>query len=270
MSWQRTHKATMARKKNAQSSQLPPKVNASDMLAASFYTGVGFQQLKSIYNMAGLTTQSRSSFYNKLPIAESRLVQKAEESMEKARENFSGHIEIDCRWSTPVRGNHGTVSAVDLETNMVIESTTLTKKGNNRPTGEYCGSSNNMETNGTISVLQKMKDHKIFDHIETISKDRDNKSSKVIEEIGPKICIKFDPGHFRKNFKTALSNFVKNHRVFTYFQEDGEEITINSPFYDLEGRLLKWMNTCLKEKCDDRRVSMWLGTVDHYLGDHQN
>lgn len=98
------------------------------MLAASFYTGVGFQQLKSIYNMAGLTTQSRSSFYNKLPIAESRLVQKAEESMEKARENFSGHVEIDCRWSTPVRGNHGTVSAVDLETNMVIESTTLTKK----------------------------------------------------------------------------------------------------------------------------------------------
>lgn len=139
---------------------------------------------------------------------------------------------------------------------LVIETTTLTKKGNNRPTGEYCGSSNNMETNGTISVLQKMKDHKIFDHIETISKDRDNKSSKVIEEIGPKICIKFDPGHFRKNFKTALSNFVKNHRVFTYFQEDGEEITINSPFYDLEGRLLKWMNTCLKERCDDRHVSM--------------
>ena len=93
--------------------------------------------------------------------------------MEKAQENFSGHVEIDCRWSTPVRGNHGTVSAVDLETNMVIESTTLTKKGNNRPTGEYCGSSNNMETNGTISVLQKMKDHKIFDHIETISKDRE-------------------------------------------------------------------------------------------------
>ena len=127
-----------------------------------------------------------------------------------------------------------------------------------------------METKSTISVLQKIKGHKIFDHIETISKDRDNKSSKVIEEIGPEICIKFDPGHFKNNFKTDLSNFIKNHRVFTYFQEDGKEIYINSPFYDLEGWLLKWMSTYLKEKCDDRDVSMCLGTVDYYLGDHRN
>lgn len=46
---------------------------------------------KYIYNMTGFTTQSRSSFYNKLPKAEANLVQKAEESMNEARKNFSGH-----------------------------------------------------------------------------------------------------------------------------------------------------------------------------------
>ena len=270
MSWQRTHKASMARKKRTQTIQPPRKISANDMLSASFYTGTGFQTIKTIYNMAGFTTQSRSSFYNKLPKAEANLVQKAEESMNDARKNFSGHIGIDCRWSSPVRGNHGTVSAVDLMSNKVIEESTLTKVGKNRPTGNFKGASNNMETTCTLNVLQQMKDHQIFGNLESITKDRDNKSKKVIENIGPEIKIRFDPGHFRKNFKTALSKFIKDHRVFIYYDDDGEEVTVNSPFYDLESRLIKWMNTCLKEKCDDKRVSMWLSTVDHYLGNHLN
>lgn len=61
----------------------------------------------------------------------------------------------------------------------------------------------------------------------------------VIENIGPEIRIRFDPGHFRNNFKTALSNFIKNNRVFTYYDDDGEEVIVNSLFYDLELRLIK-------------------------------
>lgn len=137
----------------------------------------------------------------------------------------------------------GTVSAVDLMINKVIEESTLIKIGENRPIGNFTGVSNNMETICTLKVLKKMKDHQIFDKLESITKDRDNKTKKVIENIGQKIC----------------------NRVFTYYDDDGEEITVKSHFYEMELRLIKWMNICLKEECDDKRVSMWLSTVDHYL-----
>ena len=63
----------------------------------------------------------------------SDIEQKADELMEEARKNISGHIAIDCRWSSPVRAVHGTVTLVDNVNNAVIENTTLTKVGRNRP-----------------------------------------------------------------------------------------------------------------------------------------
>lgn len=52
-----------------------------------------------------------------------------------------------------MRGIHGTVSAVDTVNHKVVEFATMTKKGKNRPTGTYDGSSNNMETYGTSIVI---------------------------------------------------------------------------------------------------------------------
>lgn len=83
-----------------------------------------------------------------------------------------------------MRGIHGTVSAVDTVNHKVVEFATMTKKGKNRPTGTYDGSSNNMETHGTSIVIQQMKEHEIFDDINRIVKDRDNKSGKLLDEVG--------------------------------------------------------------------------------------
>ena len=47
-----------------------------------------------------------------------------------------------------------------------------------------------------------------------------------------------------------LRNLVSN--------TDNKEVIFNNPFDGLEGRLLRWFNTCLKEKNDDKRLSMWL------------
>ena len=41
---------------------------------------------------------------------------------------------MDCRWSSPVRAIHGTVSAVDAVNRNVLEFAILTKNGKNRPT----------------------------------------------------------------------------------------------------------------------------------------
>ena len=76
--------------------------------------------------------------------------------MEDAREEFSGNMAIDCRWSSPRNGIHGTVSAVDTVNHKVIEYYTMTKEGKNRPNGTYERSSNNMETIRTNTIISQL------------------------------------------------------------------------------------------------------------------
>lgn len=65
-----------------------------------------------------------------------------------------------------------------MGTNKGIEESTLTKIGENRPIGNFKGASNNMEIICILNVLEKMKDHQIFGKLESITKDRENKSKK--------------------------------------------------------------------------------------------
>lgn len=167
MSWQRTYKATIAKKMyNSETpTQTNQKVKAEDMLAFSFMTGAGYQTVKTILNMSGRETESRSTYFRHQAESEERLIECAEKLTEKARSHFSGNVAMDCRWSSPVRGIHGVVSAVDTDTLEVLEFAILTKKGKNRPTGNYDGASNNMETIiiGTSMVIDQMKKHRIFE-----------------------------------------------------------------------------------------------------------
>lgn len=51
MSWRKTRKATLAHMQNAQKNkEIPQKVPAGNMLAASYYTGNGFNSVKTILN----------------------------------------------------------------------------------------------------------------------------------------------------------------------------------------------------------------------------
>lgn len=269
MSWQKTRKATLAHIENSKKqkeSKQPQKISSGNMLAASYYTGNGFTSVKTILNMSGLTTQSRATFFRQQAKCEDNLIKSAEELMADAREDFSGHCAIDCRWSSPRRGIHGTVSMVDVVNHKVIEYSTMTKKGKNRPNGEYEGSPNNMETCGTSSIIEKLKNHSIFDKVKTIIKDRDNKSQKLLEEVGADDLISHDPGHFRKSFQRALQALINENKTY---RVDEDEV-IKNPFYTLITPITKWMNKCLKEEDDDRRITMWLSMVPHFLGDHSN
>ena len=267
MSWQRTYKATQARLQNADTKN-DEIVSADSMVAASYYTGAGFQTVKNIINMTGRRTQSRSTFFRCQKKSEPRLISKANELEQEACVSFSGDMALDCRWSSKVRGIHGTVTAVDTVTKKVLADATLTKFGGSRPNGNFDGSTNSMETEGTKLVFKTLQQRGINGQIKTISKDRDNKNKKLYKEYELNDKIAFDPGHFRNSFKKALTKMINDNKIFRYISTENEEVVVNNPFDCLEGRLLKWFNTCLREKNDDKRLSMWLSTVPHYLGDH--
>lgn len=245
------------------------KVKAEDMLSASYMTGCGFSTIKTIINMTGRTTESRSTFFRHQAKSEDKLVECAEQLTEEARKNFSGYAAMDCRWSSPVRAIHGTVSAVDAVNRNVLEFAILTKNGKNRPTGNFDGSSNNMETVGTSIVIDKMKYHHIFEKVKKLIKDRDNKSTKLLQEIGAHDIIANDPGHYRNNFASSFDKLALECKNFTYLKDD-DEITVKSPFYGMKKHIVKWLNVCLKEDDQDIRVAMWISCVPHYLGDHSN
>lgn len=106
--------------------------------------------------MTGMCTQSRATFYRQQAQCEENVVRCAEETMEDARENFSGNMTINCRWSSPHNGLLGTVSALNAVNHKVIEYFTMTKEGKNRPNGTYERSSNNMETIRTNTIISQL------------------------------------------------------------------------------------------------------------------
>lgn len=53
-----------------------------------------------------------------------------------------------------------------------------------------------METEGNHSVIEKMKDHNIFDQVKTISKDRNNKTNKLLKDNVSDDLIIFNPVYF--------------------------------------------------------------------------
>ena len=127
-----------------------------------------------------------------------------------------------------------------------------------------------METEGSHPVIKKKKHHNIFDQVKTITKDRDNKSSKLLKDIGSQNLIRFDPCHFRKNFKAQLQNFISQNKEPVHNDKNGNEVRVNNPFYGLENHIIKWVNTCLREQSDDRRIAMLFSMVPHFLGQHDN
>lgn len=149
---------------------------------------------------------------------------------------------------------HRMVTAIDQESHQVIEFCTLIKDGVHRVDSNYDGSSN-METVCTTEIIKRLKEHEIFDSIHTITKDRDNSTSKLIKDVGSEDLLTYDHGHYRKSFENALDKFFNDHKTVEYFVNDNK-IIVKRSFYGLKERLLKWMNSCLKCSDIDERISM--------------
>ena len=90
-----------------------------------------------------------------------------------------------------------------------------------------------METVGTSIVIDKMKYHHIFAKVKKLIKDRDNKSTKLLQEIGAQDIILNDPGQYRNNFAFSLDKLALKCKNFIYLKDDNDEITVKSPFYGM-------------------------------------
>ena len=73
----------------------------------------------------------------------------------------------------------------------------------------------------------------------------------------------------KSNYKKLLLQLFLPMKESLYFVNNNK-IIVKRPFYCLKERLLKWMNSCLKCSDIDERISMWVGCIAHYLGDHTN
>lgn len=275
----RTAAATSAHMKNAaerkkqslmEVDQPIAYISAAEMVASSIYTGTTFKQQHDSLLMLNIQPASHSSFYRKQKDAEEKIKNAVDQSTAKARNNFSGHAAIDCRWSHRIRAPQGTVIMADTANprRPVIARETLVIKGGGRVNPNYDGLPGNMETDGTDRMFGKLQEEGFLSEIITITRDRDNKSGKILDKYGIRDREFHDPGHYKKNLSTLLAAFVKKYPVYEYYE--GETlIHICSPFYGMQGQLQYYLANVMKEEDPDKREQKWLNAVNHFVGDHE-
>ena len=113
-----------------------------------------------------------------------------------------------------------------------------------RPNGNFKGSSNSMEIKRTKFMFKTLQQRGIVDQIDAISNDRDNKNKHY------RLSIKnaFDSESFGNSFKKALTKMINDNKIFRYVNNENEEVVVNHQYDLLERLLLRWFNTCFKEK----------------------
>lgn len=278
MSRKRTAQATAAHMRNAalrheEEAEGEPikKVTAQEMVAASIYTGTTYTQQRDSLMFFNIKPGSHSSFYRKLKDSEDNIRAATDESTKRARANFSGAAAIDCRWSHRVRATQGTVILADTESpkRSVLARETLVLEGGGRQNPNFAGHSGNMETEGTERMFKKLDDEGFLPQIKSITRDRDNKSGKILDKYGIRDREFHDPGHYKKSFSNIFSSFIKKYRVFECEDESGSVIHISSPFYGLQGPLEHYLANVMKEEDADIREYKWMLAARHFTGDHE-
>lgn len=269
------HKANAIKRNAAETcAPIPPpiKVPAEDMVAAALYTGTTFQQQHDSLLMMGLIPESRSSFYRKQKVSVENIKQATEASMKSARERFSGNAAIDGRWAHRVRSPQGTVIMADTssEDRAVLWRENLICEGGGRKNPNYTGSPGNMETEGTRRMFTKLYNEGFLEKIDTITRDRDNKSGKIMNQFDIRERELHDPGHVKKSFSKKLSAFINSYRNYEYTTQEGTDVCIRSPFQGLKGPLENYFSYVIKEEDRDIREYKWLNAVDHFTGNHEN
>ena len=244
------------------------KIPAESIVASSIYTGVPFKPLTDAYRIAGVETESIRKCYMVQKKAASKIIAKTDECIQRARQSFSGTLQLDTRWSHARNGTQGLTTGIDPVTRKVVGRSHQVKSGGNRFDGKFTKPPNMMETYGSTDILSDFQKRGLLQRIDTVTRDRDNKSEAIFEKFGIADKQRHDPGHFRKNFQTLFSSFTSKAVIPIVTGHDGKPKPLGRPFYGLATSLEKWLNSCFDEKNDDTRVKMWLNSADHFTGNH--
>lgn len=244
------------------------KIPAENIVAASIFTGVPFKPLHDSYRISGLEPESIRKCYTVQKKAAPLIIERTDECIQRARQYFSGALQLDTRWSHARNATQGLTTGLDPITRKVIARSHQVKIGGNRFDASFTQPSNMMETYGSTAILEEFQHEGLIQRINTVTRDRDNKSEAIFARFGIADKQRHDPGHFRKNFQTQFSSFASKAIKPVIQGKDGKPKTLERPFYGVATSLEKWLNTCFKEPDDDTRVRMWLNSAEHLTGNH--
>ena len=225
-----------------------PKISAESIVTASYFTGVPFKALTDAYAICGVKTESLRKCYTIQKEATPKIIEKANECISSAQQNFSGAMQIDTRWSHRRNAAQGLTTAVDAVSRKIVGRSHQVRYGGNRFNPNCQIPSNMMESYGSTEVLQEFKDRGLLDKIKTVTRDRDNKSESIFEKFGIADRQRHDPGHFRKNFRVLWNSFVAKAQKPVVEMPTGGTKVMDRPFFGLAPPLKSGRIIVLKKK----------------------
>ena len=122
---------------------------------------------------------------------------------------------MDTRWSHTRKATQGLTTAIVSKTGLIVGRSHQVHYGGNRFMPNTDVPSNMMESVGVADILNDFNKKGILNLIKSMTRDRDNKSEAIFESFGIFEKQRHDPGHFRKNFRTMFSSFVKENEKYT-------------------------------------------------------
>ena len=302
-STQRNHCKKIANYNHKKPPNPPPpnklcEANPNMMVLSGIMEGTGYEAQKRTSLRYGLKPVSKSTYFrrqaNILPIISKVVNDDCEKYAEKIKPGAP--LAIDAAWNHPRHGSSATISMIDLEQDKVVAAISLSKeKGQFQ--GNYIGSSNNMESQGISKVLDKVS-NSIREKNVKIAHDNDNRTSKILKNVGYDIQESLDLGHAQQELKRKakkhfqecarnlyqrecknpdprvkrMNNNIEKTAPKRKFFNEGK-ITLlkcQQVFVILIQHLISFFTYLIKNIINrDEREKQWINATNHFLGDHK-
>lgn len=243
---------------------ISPRIPTQNIVGAAFVAGVGYTQLKKIFQFADQKICASSTFYDAqkkiVPLIRLEVDKTVEAARELEEDNDDIQATLNSRWSSRRNGSQNTAAAISARTGKVIGYQHTIKYGGRRE-GNYEGPSNMMESSGLQAIANEL--HTAFpDKKAILTHDGDNKSKKIFADEGIEAIHEYDANHGRSALKRAFEP-LKKELLLVH--------SIRRPFHGIEQRMITWASWLIENVRDsEKRVSMWLNSPNHLIGNHEN
>ena len=253
-----------AQKRKNISQQGPVKVNARTFTFSVLANGGTYTKQRRIANDMNIIVPSSTSFYKHQKVILREAKAMAEDSMFRARSTMRPHssISFDGHYSHPRNANECAVDILD-ERGLIVQHQVKTRIRSIRK-GNYSGPSNMMESAALREAIGKL-DNQLFD---CYVHDRDNKSTKIIDELRPGKKEFYDPNHASKGFDRCWKKLVNGGYRSKTAKTSNEE-NAKKPFLGLGEKLKTWFCFLLYSLMSiPMKIFKRKNSINHFLYDH--
>ena len=274
------------------------RANKTMTVMNAIMEGTGYEAQKRQQLRMGMQPPGKSTFYREQQTVMDNIITHVQRGCHTYAQRIQpkAHISVDAAWNHRRNGSSATVSAIDLEQDKVVGAAVVSKpKGYFK--GNFKGASNNMETEGVRRVLKDLED-KIRDKNATVVHDHDNKTSKILREVGYPIHETYDKGHAVQELKRTANELFAPAANDLYFRENPHPDKRVKPLNPLpaqnsrKGLVFNGMKVTMKKcmgifvtllnhlvsffvylvssvKDLKQREDDWRNAVNHFIGDHK-